>query len=287
MKNWFLALRLKTLTAAISPVILGSSLAYREGAFNLFIFFMILLAALLIQIGTNFANDLYDFLNGVDNENRIGPIRLTQSGLISPKKMKNAMWISFILAICVGFYLALIGGWPIVIIGLASIFSGIAYTAGPYPLGYNGFGDLFVFIFFGLIAVPGTYYLYTGEINSLSLHMGIIMGMLSTAILVINNLRDIDTDRISGKNTLAVLLGEKVSKIQYTLFLFIPFIYSIYLWYNHYVASFLLVVFCLPISVKLVIKVFTLDGDELNSVLGSTAKFLFIFTILFSLGLVL
>tara|TARA_Y100001970_G_scaffold293862_1_gene444022 strand:- start:1383 stop:2246 length:864 start_codon:yes stop_codon:yes gene_type:complete len=287
MKNWFLALRLKTLTAAISPVILGSSLAYREGAFNLFIFFMILLAALLIQIGTNFANDLYDFLNGADNENRIGPIRLTQSGLISPKKMKNAMWISFILAICVGFYLALIGGWPIVIIGLASIFSGIAYTAGPYPLGYNGFGDLFVFIFFGLIAVPGTYYLYTGEINSLSLHMGIIMGMLSTAILVINNLRDIDTDRISGKNTLAVLLGEKVSKIQYTLFLFIPFIYSIYLWYNHYVASFLLVVFCLPISVKLVIKVFTLDGDELNSVLGSTAKFLFIFTILFSLGLVL
>ena len=140
---------------------------------------MTLLAAVLIQIGANFANDVFDFEKGSDREDRLGPIRATQSGLISAEKMKKAMWLIFALAICVGVYLAFTGGWPIVIIGLASIAAGIAYTGGPYPLGYHGFGDVFVFIFFGLIAVPGTYYLQIGTINELSLYMGVIMGMFS------------------------------------------------------------------------------------------------------------
>ena len=143
MKNWLLAARLKTLPAAMSPVILGCALAYHDGSFYFFIFAMTLLAAVLIQVGANFANDVFDFEKGSDRGDRLGPIRATQSGLISPEKMKKAMWQTFALAICVGSFLAFIGGWPIVIIGLASIAAGIAYTGGPYPLGYHGFGDVF------------------------------------------------------------------------------------------------------------------------------------------------
>ena len=148
MKNWLIAARLKTLPAAISPVIIGSSLSLSEGVFSKVIFFMTLLASILIQIGANFANDVFDFEKGSDREGRLGPLRVTQAGLISPKKMKNAMWIIFSIAIFVGFYLSLKGGLPIVIIGLTSIISGILYTGGPYPLGYHGWGDVFVFIFF-------------------------------------------------------------------------------------------------------------------------------------------
>ena len=162
MKNWLLAARLKTLPAAISPVILGSALAFHDGTCYLFICLMTLLAAMLIQIGTNFANDVFDFQKGTDREDRLGPLRVTQMGLISPGKMKRAMWLTFAMAICIGSYLAWIGGWPIVWIGLVSIAAGILYTGGPFPLGYHGWGDVFVFIFFGLIAVPGTYYLQLG-----------------------------------------------------------------------------------------------------------------------------
>ena len=167
MNKWILAARPKTLPAAFSPVILGVALSYHDGIFHSFIFLMTILAAVLIQIGANFANDVYDFQKGTDRDDRLGPIRATQSGLITPEKMKKAMWLIFALAICVGFYLAWIGGWPIVIIGLSSIVAGIAYTGGPYPLGYHGWGDMFVFIFFGLIAVPGTYYLQAGTVTPL------------------------------------------------------------------------------------------------------------------------
>ena len=169
MKNWLLAVRVKTLPAAISPVILGSALAFHDGSFYLLICAMTLLAAVLIQIGTNFANDVFDFQKGTDREDRKGPLRVTHTGLIPPEKMIRAMWLTFALAICVGFYLAWIGGWPIVWIGLLSIAAGILYTGGPYPLGYHGWGDIFVFIFFGLIAVPGTYYLQIGVISNLSI----------------------------------------------------------------------------------------------------------------------
>ena len=224
MKNWLLAARLKTLPAAISPVILGSALAFHDEAFHVLISMMTLLAAVLIQIGTNFANDIFDFQKGADREDRLGPIRVTQAGLISPKKMKSGMWLIFSLAICVGFYLVNIGGWPIVLIGLASIISGIIYTGGPYPLGYHGWGDLFVFVFFGLFAVSGTYYLQIGEVSFLSILMGMAMGMLANAILVVNNLRDVDADKVSGKKTMAVRFGKLFSKVQYVVLMLIPFL---------------------------------------------------------------
>ena len=288
MKNWLLAARLKTLAASIAPVTLGSALAFHDGTFHLFICLMTLLAAVLIQVGTNFANDVFDFQKGTDREDRLGPLRVTQTGLISPEQMKRAMWHTFVLAICVGFYLAWIGGWPIVWIGLLSIVAGITYTGGPYPLGYHGWGDVFVFIFFGLIAVPGTYYLQTDTVSSLSISMGAIMGMLSNAILVVNNLRDVDTDKLSGKRTLAVRLGKYFSKIQYSLLMLLPFILPIYLWWiSENEISLLLTVFAIPLSFHLIKQIFSLTGSDLNLVLSRTARFLIIFTVLLSTGLVI
>ena len=287
MGNWLIAIRIKTLPAAISPVILGTALAFHDGNSNSFILFMTLLAAVLIQIGANFANDVYDFEKGSDRADRLGPQRATQSGLISPTDMKKAMWKIFALAIGVGFYLAYVGGWPIVIIGLASIAAGIAYTGGPYPLGYHGFGDIFVFLFFGLIAVPGTYYLQTGSVTEFSLWLGAVMGMLATAILVVNNLRDRDADIISGKKTLAVRFGKTFSKIQFILLVMLPFLLPFHLWRQWNKMSFLLTLFTLPIAVHLIIQLFNNTGADLNKVLAGTARFLFIFTLLLSAGLII
>ena len=287
MGNWLIAIRIKTLPAAISPVLLGTALAFHDGDSNPFTFLMTLLAAVLIQIGANFANDVYDFEKGSDREDRLGPQRATQSGLIPPEDMKKAMWKIFALAIGVGFYLAYVGGWPIVIIGLASIAAGIAYTGGPYPLGYHGFGDIFVFLFFGLIAVPGTYYLQTGSVTEFSLWLGAVMGMLATAILVVNNLRDRDADIISGKKTLAVRFGKTFSKIQFIMLVMLPFVLPFHLWRQWNKMSFLLTLFTLPIAVHLIIQLFNNTGADLNKVLAGTARFLFIFTLLLSAGLII
>ena len=287
MGNWLIAIRIKTLPAAISPVLLGTALAFHDGDSNPFTFLMTLLAAVLIQIGANFANDVYDFEKGSDREDRLGPQRATQSGLISPTDMKKTMWKIFALAIGVGFYLAYVGGWAIVIIGLASIAAGIAYTGGPYPLGYHGFGDIFVFLFFGLIAVPGTYYLQTGSVTEFSLWLGAVMGMLATAILVVNNLRDRDADIISGKNTLAVRFGKTFSNIQFILLVMLPFLLPFHLWRQCDKMSFLLTLFTLPIAVHLIIQLFNNTGADLNKVLAGTARFLFIFTLLLSAGLII
>jgi len=287
MNHWVLASRLKTLTAAISPVLVGVSLAIHDGEFQLFIAFMTLLAAVLIQIGANFANDVYDFLNGSDREDRLGPTRATQSGLIPPEDMKKGMWLVFVLAICVGFYLASIGGWPIVWIGLASIASAIAYTGGPYPLGYHGWGDVFVFVFFGIIAVPGTYYLQSGFVSYDSILFGIPLGALSTAILIVNNLRDADTDIKSGKRTLAVRFGKTFVKIEYIIMMVVAFAVPIYILQFWDELSLYIILFLLPISIRLIQSLYNETGISLNPVLVNTAQFLFHFSILLSIGLIL
>ena len=287
MNNWILASRLKTLPAAISPVLVGVSLAIHDGEFKPFIAFMTLLAAVLIQIGANFANDVYDFLKGSDREDRLGPTRATQSGLIPPENMKKGMCLVFAMAICVGFYLASIGGWPIVWIGLASIASAIAYTGGPYPLGYHGWGDVFVFIFFGIIAVPGTYYLQSGIVSYDSILLGIPLGTLSTAILIVNNLRDADTDIKSDKRTLAVRLGKPFVKIEYIVMMVIAFATPIYILQFWDEFSLYIILFLLPISIQHIQSLYTKTGEALNEVLVDTAKFLFHFSLLLSIGLFL
>ncbi len=287
MNNWILASRLKTLPAAISPVLVGVSLAIHDGEFKPFIAFMTLLAAVLIQIGANFANDVYDFLKGSDREDRLGPTRATQSGLIPPENMKKGMCLVFAMAICVGFYLASIGGWPIVWIGLASIASAIAYTGGPYPLGYHGWGDVFVFIFFGIIAVPGTYYLQSGIVSYDSILLGIPLGALSTAILIVNNLRDADTDIKSDKRTLAVRFGKPFVKIEYIVMMIIAFATPIYILQFWDEFSLYIILFLLPISIQHIQSLYTKTGEALNEVLVDTAKFLFHFSLLLSIGLIL
>ncbi|MBU1674637.1 1,4-dihydroxy-2-naphthoate polyprenyltransferase, partial [bacterium] len=209
---WSLAARPRTLPTAVLPVMIGGTLAYEAGAFALWPCLAALAGALLIQIGTNFTNDLCDHLKGVDDADRIGPLRVTQAGLVTPTQMKIAIFVVFKLAVLVGLYLVFRGGWPVVAIGLASILCGVLYTAGPRPLGYLGLGDLFVLVFYGPVAVGGTYYVITLDITAAVLALSVPPGMMATAVLVVNNLRDMESDRRTGKRALAVRLGRTFTR---------------------------------------------------------------------------
>ena len=287
MNRWIIASRPKTLTAAISPVLLGTALAYSEGSFNIIIFIFIITSACLIQIGTNLSNDLFDYLKGTDNSSRLGPDRAMQAGIISKQEIIKAIFIVFSISICFGFYLALLGGWIIVLIGLLSIFCGIIYTGGPFPLAYNGLGDIFVFIFFGLVAVSGTYYLYTDNFSVNSLILGSACGCLSTGVLVVNNLRDIDNDSKCGKNTLAVFLGVKFTQMEYLLLMLISYIIPIYIAFSFgNKMSIYIVYFTLPIAIRLIIDIFHNKKSLLNDTLEGNAKLLFLYSLLFSFGII-
>jgi len=212
---WILAARPKTLPAAAAPVAVGMALAAYRGGFALLPAMAALLGALLIQIATNLANDYFDFVKGADTEERVGPTRVTQAGLISPGAVRNAMLGTLAAALLVGVYLVNVGGWPIVWIGIASLVCAVAYTGGPFPLAYHALGDLFVFLFFGLIAVAGTVYVQMGVFTPEAWLAGVGIGAMSTAILVVNNLRDIETDARAGKRTLAVRLGRVGTQMEY------------------------------------------------------------------------
>lgn len=212
---WWQAARPKTLPAAAAPVLIGAGLAALRADFGLGPAAAALLGALLIQIATNLANDYYDFIRGGDTEERVGPVRVTQAGLIAPEAVRNAMILVLAAAALVGVYLAWVGGWPMVVIGVVSLVLAVAYTGGPYPLAYHGLGDLFVFVFFGLVAVGGTVWVQRGVWPLEAVWAGAGIGALSTAILVVNNLRDIPTDREAGKRTLAVRIGVPASRLQY------------------------------------------------------------------------
>ncbi|MBC8214411.1 MAG: 1,4-dihydroxy-2-naphthoate polyprenyltransferase [Candidatus Marinimicrobia bacterium] len=285
--SWLIAIRPKTLPAAISPVLVGIALAYHDNEFHLLVAIATLFAAVLLQIGSNLANDVFDFLKGADTENRLGPKRVTQSGLLTPSQVKNGMVVTFVLALFIGCYLAFIGGLSIVIIGIASIIAGVIYTGGPYPLGYHGWGDVFVFLFFGIIAVPGTYYLQTGIISAESILLGIAIGAISTAILVVNNLRDIKTDSKAGKKTLAVRFGTLFVKIEYILLLVIAYLIPTILALKWNQLSLFLPIFSIPLAVRLAIRLSTESGKFLNEVLVQTAKLLFIFALLLTFGILL
>jgi 1,4-dihydroxy-2-naphthoate octaprenyltransferase len=213
--TWIQAARPKTLTAAAAPVLIGVGYAIGSGRFRPLPALAALIGAITIQIGTNFANDYYDFVRGGDTELRVGPRRVTQSGLIAPDAVRRAAFITFGFAFLVGVYLVWVGGWPIVLIGTLALLSGWAYTAGPFPLAYNGLGDIFVLAFFGPVAVAGTYWVQALEYRSDLLVAGLGVGALNTAILIANNLRDLDTDREAGKRTLPVILGRAAGRGEY------------------------------------------------------------------------
>ena len=215
LEVWVRAARPRTLAASAAPVFAGSGLAASRGEFALLPAAACLTAASLIQVGTNFYNDYSDWARGADTTDRAGETRVTQAGLLTPQQVRAAAWVALGAAVAVGVYLAAVGGWPIVAIGVASVICAVTYTGGPWPFGYHGLGDLFVFVFFGLVAVAGTHYVQAGRWTADSVWAGAGLGALSTAVLVANNLRDVPTDREAGKRTLAVIIGPRASRIEY------------------------------------------------------------------------
>jgi 1,4-dihydroxy-2-naphthoate octaprenyltransferase len=215
VSTWLLAARPATLWAAVVPVVVGTAAAQRDGDFRMPVLVLALAVSLLLQIGTNLANDVFDFERGADSGERLGPPRVTQTGLLSPGDVRRGMLATFAAAAAIGLGLTYWGGWPIVVVGALAIIAGIAYTGGPWPTGYHGLGDVFVFCFFGLVAVAGTYYLHTDTLSWPAIVAAIPVGLLITAILVVNNLRDIETDARTGKRTLAVRIGDRATRVEY------------------------------------------------------------------------
>lgn len=286
--SWLLASRPKTLPAAVIPVMVGSALAISSGKFYPALSVIALICSVLIQIGTNFTNDLYDFLKGADTKQRKGPTRVLASGLISVKEIKVGIAAVFGASFLLGLYLVYSSGPIILIIGIVSIIAGILYTAGPYPLAYHGLGDLFVFIFFGIVGTMGTYYLHAKEFSFLSLLVSLPVGALTTNILVVNNYRDIEEDMQANKKTLAVLFGRVFTRWQFftlillsyltCLILYIKFDYSIWIFLPY---------ITLPITVLLFRMLYKFKAEELNKTLELTAKFAGLYGLLFSIGLIL
>jgi 1,4-dihydroxy-2-naphthoate octaprenyltransferase len=286
LQAWILAARPKTLPAAIAPVLVGAALAFAVGSFALLPALAAMIGAVLIQIGVNFANDYFDFVSGVDTPDRVGPVRVAASGLISPQALRLGMVVVFGLAVMIGVYLVIIGGLPIVAIGIASILAALAYSGGPFPIASNGLGDLFVFIFFGLVAVGGTYYVQTRDLTTPTLIAGAGVGFLNTAILVVNNYRDIDTDRRTGKRTLAVILGRKASQVEYIALIAGAYMLLPLLWVVGSYSPFVLLAFLsLPLAFPLIRDIRTLEGPPLNKTLAGTARLALVYCMLLSLGL--
>ena len=285
---WILASRPKTLPAAAAPVVVGTAVAISEGVFSVGPALAALVGALLIQIGTNLANDVFDFKKGADTTERLGPVRVTQAGLLSPEQVMVGMWLTFGLAALVGLYLVYVGGWPIVIIGLLSILAGIAYTGGPFPLAYNGLGDIFVFIFFGLVAVCGTYYVQAGTISAAVVWASVPMGFLATAILVVNNLRDIATDRATGKKTVAVRLGRAGAQGEYFGLIAGAYLTPLLMFITGVASGWVLLSWLsVPMLRPLIRLVLQVTGRPLNNALAGTARLELVFSLLFSVGLII
>jgi 1,4-dihydroxy-2-naphthoate polyprenyltransferase len=285
-----LTARPRTLGAALAPVWIGTALALSQGKGRMDVFAAALLGALLIQIGTNFANDYFDFVKGADTAERLGPTRATQAGWMKPQSVRNAFILTFALVLIPGFYLATIGGWPIILLGFFSILSGILYTGGPIPLGYKGLGDLFVLLFFGFGATLGTYWLHTQSISLTAILASLSPGLLATAILVVNNLRDHKTDALAGKKTLAVRLGIKFVRAEYIFCMVVGCLMPLAIYFvtpDKYPWS-LLACGVLIASWRPIQAVMRLDADpRLNPILGQTNRLLLLHSLLFSIGLLI
>jgi len=288
---WLLAARPKTLSVSLAPVLVGTTLAWLETATVLWLpAAMALIAALLIQIGTNLHNDAADFVRGADTPERLGPARAVASGWLSPRQAEMAALGCFTLALGCGFYLAWHGGWPIVLLGLAALASGWAYTGGPRPLAYTGLGELFVYLFFGLAAVMGSFYLQTFRLDWAAFVTASMMGTQAAAVIVVNNYRDLDNDREIGKNTLAVRLGREHSQIEYGLLLFLPYLLLPVLHaltgMSQWGAA--LPFLSLPWAMHLLQRFATEPvGPVFNRILAQTAQLQLLFGVLLSMGMML
>lgn len=286
LRAWLLATRPATLTAAIVPVLVGGACAYATGKLRVDTTLAALLGAVLIQIATNFANDVFDHEKGADTKERLGPTRATQSGLLSAREVRRGMLVAIALAVLVGAYLASAAGPVVVLIGVVSIASGVAYTGGPYPLGYNGLGDVFVFVFFGVVAVAGTAFVACGAVTPLAWIASIPVGAVATAVLVVNNVRDRATDVVAGKRTLAVRFGKAFGVAEYRALLAVAYVTPVALVAASMCSKLVLAPLATaPLAVKLARDVAAKEGRPLNATLASTAKLLLAFGALFALGI--
>lgn len=289
LRAWILAVRPPTLTAAIVPVAVGTGVAVRDGYWQPMAALAALVGAIALQIGANFANDLSDFRRGADNESRLGPPRATQLGLLTERQVVGAILTSFGVATLAGLYLVYVGGWAIVAIGLASMLAAVTYTGGPWPFGYRGLGELFVFVFFGVVAVAGTYYVQAGEIAGHVIGASIPVSLTVTAILVVNNVRDIDTDRLAGKYTLAVYLGRRLARTEFVLVVAGAYAAAAALWllgdFSGWVLLSWLSVPAAFVPVGAVLA--KTDGPALNQALRSTARLHLLFGMLLAVGVAL
>jgi len=289
LQIWLIAARPRTLPAAVAPVLVGTALAWTVGSLDWIAFIAAALGALFIQVGTNLSNDYSDARRGADTEERLGPVRVTAGGLVPPKQVLVATYASFGMAVLCGVYLIIIAGPVLLLIGAASILAGVLYTGGPRPYGYEGFGEVFVFTFFGIVAVTGSYYVQRQALEWEAFVLAVPVGLLASAILVVNNVRDLDTDRRAGKKTLAVRLGRANTRrlfaamlaLAYPTALIPSLVGSLNAWP-------LLVVLTIPIAVALVKTVAShTDGPTLNSALAKSGLLELAFCLLLTIGLLL
>jgi 1,4-dihydroxy-2-naphthoate polyprenyltransferase len=283
---WLLASRPKTLPAAVVPVAVGTACAYSLDSASWDAAAAALIGALFIQVGTNLANDVYDHEKGADTGDRLGPTRAVQAGLLSPRQVRIGMAVTFLLASVAGLYLASVAGWQIFAVGVVSILAGIAYTGGPFPLAYNGLGDVFVMVFFGFVAVCGTAWVQMGAVPALAVLAALPVGALATAMLVVNNLRDVDTDRLAGKRTLVVRFGRSQALAQYPSMLLLAYgavIAMVFVPGGSWAA--LLPLLTLPLAFRLHGELRSRTGTALNNTLAGTAKLLLLFGFTLAVGL--
>jgi 1,4-dihydroxy-2-naphthoate octaprenyltransferase len=289
MRIWLMASRPRTLPAAIAPVLVGTSLAVAQGIFHPLAFFAAMLGSIFIQIGTNLANDYSDARRGTDTEERLGPVRVTAGGLAPPRQVLLATYVTFGLAVLCGVYLTVVAGPELLLVGVASILAGVLYTGGPRPYGYEGLGELFVFLFFGVVAVVGSYYVQIQRLPWEAFALSVPVGLLAAAVLVVNNVRDLETDRRAGKRTLAVRMGREPTRALYAAMVAAAFVWALVPWLAGSLGPWLLLTWlAAPLAVPIVQTVRErTDGPSLNGALARTGLLLLVFCLLLAAGVLL
>ncbi len=289
VRIWIMAARVRTLPAAVAPVLVGTSLAGFVGVFHGLRFLAALLGAIFIQVGTNLSNDYSDARRGADAEDRLGPVRVTAGGLVPPSRVLIATYISFGVAVLAGVYLIVVAGWQLLLVGAASIRAGVLYTGGPRPYGYEGLGEVFVFLFFGLVAVAGSYFVQTTQLDWEAFALAVPVGLIAAGILVVNNVRDIDSDRRASKRTLAVRLGRTRTRAMFAVVVYLAYLLAPVTWiFGPLTAWVLLPWLTIPLAARIVRTVRTrVDGPSLNRALAQTGMLQLAFCALLSAGLLL
>jgi 1,4-dihydroxy-2-naphthoate polyprenyltransferase len=289
VRIWLMAARPRTLPAAVAPVLVGTALAGYLHVFHPLRFVAAMLGAVFIQVGTNLSNDYSDARRGADAEDRLGPVRVTAGGLVPPRQVLIATYVTFALAVLAGVYLIVVAGWQLLLVGAASILAGVAYTGGPKPYGYEGLGEVFVFLFFGIVAVAGSYFVQVRHLDWEAFALAVPVGLLAAAILVVNNVRDIDSDRRAGKRTLAVRLGRERARTLFAVVVYLAYALAPVSWiFGPVTAWVLLPWLTLPLATRVVRLVRNhADGSTLNQALAQTGMLQLAFCILLSAGLLL